>query len=468
MSGNPKQVDYHKVSPTLPPKYRYMQVFPSNLPNASIAGLTQNSVPIQFKIPGGVVFNFAQSKLGYCIDAAAQANLQYTWIVDDCLAPFMNVQLADGNGTLMVDMQYAQRWSKLSDKLYSDRTEFMTRSPSDLSYPSNVVAGSNVAVPITTVTAPNVYNYPAQITANQGFGFASYAEPKYFAIGAVANSAANPATGALAVAKYIKLGHLRNTLFERDVNLYFGQSSVYLNLTTAPLSTFVFSTLSATVMNTPIATTAAVNLNQLCLYLAVEDNQLIRDSVIQKYNHGGINLRSDYLAPYQNLITGPAAQVGFEIPQQKAKLKRIINGIFAPTQTVGGLTDAQNVNGAKLTTYQSTIGDKQLQNYLVSCLFSTNALLLQGDYRENEQYLRNSILGGIGQYQTNFMHIDDFSGFDAITHNEERANEETGIDLNVPRHYQIAMTLPNNQVALHTWAILSKDLHVGPDGIAWM
>jgi len=93
------------------------------------------------------------------------------------------------------------------------------------------------------------------------------------------------------------------------------------------------------------------------------------------------------------------------------------------------------------------------------------------DYVENERFLRDSVIQTVGQYAFTWAHIDDFSGDDALKHEGHHVSHDYGLDLDVPRNYMIKMKNPNaaaTPLAQYSFAVLSRTLHMGKDGIYWL
>jgi hypothetical protein len=206
------------------------------------------------------------------------------------------------------------------------------------------------------------------------------------------------------------------------------------------------------------------------LNLAVEDNALLANSVRAKYEASGINVRTDYISAFRNVCNTPLTNINLQIPQMAGtKLKRIMNCVYDSRETGGHTFSCHNLNGERITTYQTTIDSQTLQNAFVDCTFSTGVKIANSDYRENEKYVKDSVIQTIPMYQYNWVHIDSFDGDDSLKENHQ--NRDYGLDLDVPRNYLLQLNTPNapnTNLAEYSFCILSRMLHIGKDGIMFV
>ena len=462
MSALPKQVDYARnLSHAV--RYRNLAVPLAN--NASGTYVASNvSQLMQWKIPANVVINLARSTISYTVTMKGAGAAQYNYIVDDCFQIAQSLSMVTAQGIPLAEINDCARYTRIVDKYYTRHEEFISRENTDFSYPCRTLATSNLIVPVTLLA--NTYDYAAgaRVTA-----FVDYLEPRYFKNSTAVNTI-------LAVTKHQCLGDLRNTLFAQDKDLYFGDG-VYLNLQTAPVDTFAFSatgilSLSATAP-VPLAPDN-VTVSNIILNLAVEDNLLLSQSVMAKFRSGGIQVRTDFLSSVRNVLNSSTSNVSIQIPQNPhAKLKRIINSVYASAGTLGSAVDCQNINGEKIETYQTIMDAQPLQNTTLTCLMSNGSFLGNTDWRENQRFAKGSVIQGIPMYQYNWAHIDEFSGDDAIQSGPEATqNDDNGLTLDVARTYQLNMTTPRatnaNSYAQYSFMVISKNLLLSEAGIAFV
>ncbi|MDR3478663.1 MAG: hypothetical protein P4M14_11605, partial [Gammaproteobacteria bacterium] len=419
----------------------------------------------QWKLPAGVVSNLAKSTISYTVDTVAQGAGLYTFLADDCFSIANQLTLVTSTGIPIADVQFANRYSKCVDKYYTRHEDFASRGMVDLSYPCNSAVTANPIPQIpSAVLTSNCFGLPVGAPINNGI--MPYREPQYYFVNPTANTTSQ-------ICKYIKLGHAgRNTLFEQDKDLYFGDS-MYLNLQTAPVATMGFSSTSNTAVAGALALTGAVTVSNILLNLAVEDNAVLAESVKAKFNSPeGITLRTDFLLNLKNAISAVNANVMVQVPQQSnTHLKRIINCFYNATESTNTMYDAQNLNGNKVLNFQTTMDSQPLQYIRLSSAFSVAGAVAQTDYRDNERFIKGSVIQSVPTYSVNFAHIDDFSGDDSIMNNDIEANKEYGLDLNVSRNYLLSLNCPNavgTPLSQYSFCVLSRTLHMSKNGIMFI
>ena len=472
MSGLPRQVDYHRNIQDAA-IYKTLRVPLSSNTASAVAPATNASTLLQWKLPAGVVVNLSKSTISYNVKMNGPgATPKFNVFADDNFQIANSLQLVSGNGLVIADVPYCNRYTKIVDKYYTRRADFMSRGNVDVGYPSNSLVDKN---PIHQATAPfiaandNTYGLPIAVGATQDSAFVDYSEPRYFKVGGD--------TLALGVAKYQCLGDVgRNTLFEQDKDIYLGESC-YLNLNTAPVDNWAFVSSSATVLKAGATSTAcaagAVSITNIMLNLAVEDNAVIAQSVLAKFHSaGGIELHTDFIYAVRNALNSSTSNVTVQVPQQaNSKLKRIINCAYNATETLCRGFDCHDLNGEKILNYQSTMDSQPLQNTLIDCAFSTSTTIANQDFRENEKFFKGAIIFGVPMYAYNWAVLDDFSGDESIERGIEYQNHEAGLDLNMSRNYLMQMSTPLAgalNIAFYSFCVISKVLRITPNGIAFV
>ena len=468
-SALPKQVDYQR-NINHSARYKYLQVLLSNNSTGSFVA-TSASIPLQWKLPAGVTVNLSKSSISYTLTVAGVAS-NYTWVADDCFSICNQLTLTTSTGIPIADIPFCNRYTKTVDKFYTRRESFFSRANVDLSYPTNSLASANY-IPQIPALAVGVGVNTYGITPNVAIpnGFANYREPQYYVQSELATN--------LTLSKYVKLGDIgRNTLFEQDKDLYFGDT-VYLNFQSAPADAIAMKSNAVNSMGgglsaTAITSSGAITIANIQLNLAVEDNAVLANSVRAKFDAEGINLRTDYLTSVKSLINSVNSNIAITIPQQSnTKLKRIINCVYDSNESLNKMYDSQNLNGCKVLTFQSTMDSQPLQYIFLNSAFSTPGVSANTDYRDNEKFIVGSELQGVPMYQLNWAHIDDFSGDESIKNGNElnESNRDYGLDLDVSRNYLFRCTAPNAvtiPLSQYSFCVLSRTLHMSNKGIMFI
>ena len=154
MSGLPRQVDYHRNIQDAA-RYKTLRVPLSSNTASAVAPATNASTLLQWKLPAGVVVNLSRSTISYNVKINASAvAARCNVFADDNFQIANSLQLVTGNGLVEADVPYCNRYSKIADKYYTRRSDFMSRGNVDVGYPSNTLAPAN---PINQVSVPFVF-----------------------------------------------------------------------------------------------------------------------------------------------------------------------------------------------------------------------------------------------------------------------------------------------------------------------
>ena len=461
MSKLPAQVDYH-IDRVDSRRYKTLTIPLTNNASGSYIA-SNNSQKLQFQLPSGVVFNPKRSWISYNINAALLAG-NATFVARDSFQICSSLDVTTALGVTIAKISNCAKFTKIADKYYGKMEDFITRSALDMQYPTNDVVANNV-VPTYAVPA-NLYGLPA---GGNG-GLVPFKEPKYFINGAMATD--------FKAAFAMKLGDIgHSTILEQDKDIYF-KETVYLNLMTAPVDSFAFNSTSIAIPTggTSLAAGALV-VSNIQLNLAVEDNAVLANSVIEKFNTSGFRLRVDYVDTVTTPINSTQAQVNINVPQLAGtKLKRIINSVFNATESGMTSQDCSNFAGVagaapcKILSYQTVMDSQPLQNNIVDCSFSDGLHVGNNDYSENESFIQGSVVNGLGMYMYNWVHIDDFAGDDSMISSYELTNHDTGLPLDVSHSYILRLKTPNavaTALTLYSFIVTSRILHFGPQNVTW-
>jgi hypothetical protein len=256
---------------------------------------------------------------------------------------------------------------------------------------------------------------------------------------------------------------------------------------TAPVDSFIFFSTSASIPTAGAGnlTAGKVVISNIVLNLFVEDNLVLSNSVIEKWQKDGLKIRTDYVDTITTPINTTTAQININIPQLGgAKLKRIINCAFNSVESGATSQDCMNIGGdgtiagtgqyyCKIASYQTMMDSQLLQNNIIDCTFSDAGHVGNTDYAENECFIQGSVINGLGMYMYNWAHIDDFSGDDSILNNVDLTNHDTGLSLANSRSYTLKLKTPNAATALYnltlySFIITSKVLNLSPAGAMWI
>ena len=152
-----------------------LQVPLSNNPTGAINPVTNTSTMQQFKLPSGVPVNLSRSMISYTMTVAASVG-RASWVADDCFQIAQQLSLTTAQGINAADVPFCNRYSKVVDKYFVDRSDFTSRGSVDLQYPSDSLIAAN---PINTIDSAfmtaNTYGLP--VAADKDSGFVNYIDP---------------------------------------------------------------------------------------------------------------------------------------------------------------------------------------------------------------------------------------------------------------------------------------------------
>ena len=263
--------------------------------------------------------------------------------------------------------------------------------------------------------------------------------------------------------KQYQLGMLSDTILGMDRDLFM-PTDLYLRLNVfAPK--LGFNSTSPTVPLTGSANlNASVTFNNVVLFLAIEQNAYIVDSIKSKFHQGGLKLQIPYTMSFRN-NTSAAGQVGVQISMNRGygkALKKITHTLFNNTETGNTAYDCSNWNGSKVTSYSTYINSRKLQDQDLSALQPSGTSVNQDDWLFNKKFYADSSLVNGGQYQMFWTHTDSFAEpQDRMTVPDENVND--GLPIVEPIIWQFNGTAVS-ALNHYTFATFLRDVSITPSG----
>lgn len=275
------QIFYKQVN-EFSPRYKYIKINMSNIMGNTVSVTPTGNTQVQFKMPYNTVFNLAKSKLVTLVPIQSQTTNTTSQIVADCW-PFGNqtVSFETGNGLALCSLSEASKFTKIVRKTTLPLTEFLTRDYTNYPYPSNVTG--------TTTTNQ---------TGLGTVGSVAYLENQYY----------DQVTGAANnVPIMYELSNFSHTILSLDKDQYYGVNDMYFKYTIGGVNLWAYQTSTAAAGAGTIATLNPVigSLQNVYLYLAVEQNPLIIDQIVSQYQSSGLKFLIDY--PIVTKVTVPAS-----------------------------------------------------------------------------------------------------------------------------------------------------------------
>ncbi|RZI45300.1 hypothetical protein [Candidatus Finniella inopinata] len=413
----------------------------NNLTGNSTTITATSSQVLEFKLPTSV-YNLSRSFLQYEVDIPAGGAGNFSWINGDCLEIATNAYFGTAGGLDLCNLNFVNRYTKVARKFRTKLQDFLANDSTSQLKPCN---------------SANTANYPPILAAPLA-SCPSFIAPKLLDDPSGSNAAAS-------FYRQFPLSGVVDTVFALDKDLFFPQE-MYARFTLGPANQFTFISASATnPASTPAPVAAAVTVQQIYLYLAVEQNQLIVDSVMNKVLTSGLRMNIPYTTAFRN-SAGAAGATNVTIPltsQYGKKLKRMIWTVWSPTEQANTAMDCSNYNGAKITTYNTYIDNRQLQDQPITTAVSALGSIGNSDWLENQRFCADSAVLNKEVYSYSWFHVDQF--YEPVD-NALADNFDDGLDMNVNRQWQLQANAAA-AVTHYCFATFVREITIGANGVVY-
>jgi hypothetical protein len=432
------------------PKYRFLRLPLNNITGSSTTISATSTQLLEFKLPN-TVYNLAQSFLGYSIttpDVTGRVN----WVQEDSFDIASNVYFGNASGLDVCNLSYASKYIKMARKIKTKFQDFVSNDTLSALYPSNALASNNYC-PVDNQSNLNPAAYK---------GVINYTEPRYVVQGASGDGAG---AGVFLRHRQYPLHGIVDTIFAVDKDLYI-PTDMYIRITAGGANQFSFTSGSTTEPSTTASTiTTDLTLSNIYLYLAVETNQLIIDSVINKVLSDGIKLNIPYTVSFRNSqANGTVANINLQLSSQYGKtLKQIMHTVWHGTEQYNTTLDCGNYNGSKIQRYNTFMNSRQLQDSNIVC--NNSIIANYDDWRENERFIRGSVIANRNIYAMNWFHLDRWYEDNNGTLIAEE-NRVDGFDMSKgPALWQLQATTASGAWNHYTFATFNRDIVIDRQGI---
>ena len=459
MSEIAKELDYQKRTFSHP-QYKLNKVLQQSGGQAvSISG-GGGQVSI-FEIPAQVV-NFAKTQLYYTMtpteDQVAGPANGANWIPKDCASEIASIQLYTRGGVYLVNLGYNQNYTKVVPKAETSVDEYLAY---DIGGDTTIEDGlsrfirrSNSLASSSTKTAIAPYAKRNDNTsASLHYTEHQYCEPGVLYDGA--NAGNTPV-----ITRCCPLSHFKNTILACDKDLYFGEVLI-LRIEWSPVNRIGWlgsSVTNPTTDSEPI--TVDVGLTNLALYVAVEKDQEIINSLMSKVQ-SGFQMLCPYVHGYKTNLQNASQSLSLRFNRGHGeRLMKIYHAPFNNTETTHLAYDHNNLADAKVLSYYTMLNNSRLQEFNVD----TSA---DEDYMILKDLLEGSVIQNNNIYKYNWFHVEDFAGLD-LKDSQGPFNKRAGLDLSVEQKYDIYMTTAGNALNHYSFAVTQRMLTISPAGIEFV
>lgn len=488
------QVDYKKSS-LVHPEYKYSKIY-QQTGSQDVTVTTAGNAESVFELPAQVI-NFAKSVLSCVITPDAGA--AYTYAHMDCVAPIRQIQLYTRNGVYMVDVNRANEYTKVVWKPETKLSEFLDMPNHDAgdgwgNYLQKcnvdnkvgfgaastdrtlalITAGATSAVTAATEvaidTAINVAKAQIQSKLNTyiaqpatasrryndslvvaGTGTSSpvnvpYTEAKYFAVGGTG-------TATPVINVKLPLGILYDTILALDKDFYFGEV-LYLRVVWEASTKVFFAGVDAKApAATPTAFLGSYAISALQLFLCLEQNQEIKNSLMEQVLSNGMDVLVPYVHTAMNVITGSTPFVSNKYNRGHGqRLLKVYQAIFANSESAN-TAFANSTTGNTLTSYYTTRNNQREQEYDIT-------IANDEDWMIHKDMLKDSAILNANVYHYNWFHLHDYCG-------GTKANDmiKSGLPLDIEQKIDFNPTVVTGPFRYVTFAISQRVLSISRNGI---
>lgn len=397
----------YKSSDVKVPRYRYARIVLNNITSGQVAFQPTSITLLEWRLPASTVFNLGKSFVSCQLPIAAGAAGQYTVIQegDGCL--FRQCYFGNGSGLGIVDLQFTDAYVSASRPSGTCLKDHLTRDQLQEFYPCRQAATTNIFP----------FSLDGLLAGTANSGVVPQLEHQHVVVGPL------PATQ-YSISRYWPLNSVKKSILSDDKDLVFGQD-MYLRLWTNMLQRIAFYTTTPANPNVAAnftAITTSATASNIYLFLAIEENLEIRNSLLASLSSGSVRMQIPYTYAYRFSSPGNNAVANVSLTLTKAYGKGVRSIMYVPmnAQEYNQYAfDHSNVNGTKVNTFQSSMDGRPLIDYVMNCYnpYSTvvptgivwaGAPTIADDWRENMKYLQDTAVLSYPCYQSKWFNCDSW------------------------------------------------------------
>ena len=430
-----------------------MKIPLNNITTSTISIGPSSSTTLEWKLPTRV-YNLARSYISYNLHVDKQGAGNFAWTHEDVFELGNSITFGSAGGIDLVNLQWLQNYTKIARKLTTPLEDYLSNDNMSGLYRSNTTADLNIF--------PGGLN---RINGPSYKGTDTYLEPKV--------AQASAADTALDRYRQYPLGALSGTLFGVDRDFY-SPVEQYLRIQAGTGDKMSFVSTSTLQPDAGAASSSGgtgITLNNVYLYLAIEQNTVIEQSLMERYMAGGLSFSIPYTTAFRNTGGAANSQTNIQIQlsnQYGKRLKHITHTVWNPQEKFNTAYDCANYNGEKIAMYQTFLDTIPLQDRILSCNGSIGTSVNSDDWLENKKFLeKRSAIVSKPHYSINWFHRDQFYE----PHTEAGAmpdvNMDEGLVMDTPKQWQISATIPNgglDNLVHYTYAEFAREIQITPAG----
>lgn len=431
------------------PAYKYRRI-PATTGTGDFTIGPATSNRIEFEIPS-VVFNPSKSQVRFTIKFPC-VNGKYRWIRKDCPAFITQAQLRIINGqALLMDLPHAAPYlhtmlpigTTLQEGTTRGRVRRQLLNADGFENMTGVAGGMFDSTKTCHCVGPKRTDLAfavdfdaktfdvAQSEVRRADG--SHYESPFESVQVTRSQLGEANTNADETIRFdISLSDFKKTFLDRDKDTYIGER-LLLSLLIGPTEFLTWTGDSlfnpATV---PIPNAASLTVSDFYLNLAIEDDPVIAQDVIDTYLAKG-----GFVFPYPYTVKqarGTTAQnINFSLSRGWGEsINCIVHTVSNPMEQKNTALDNSNLNWVgegktdlenavlefgpkRITRYRTSLNNSPLQNYDLEC-----SKIKADDWNHNHDFVKDKMFAGHDAFRSNWFHMDNFSssqpGDDDVEH----------------------------------------------------
>lgn len=401
---------------------------------------------LTYEISANTPFNLAKSYLNFVINPSAPGAGLANWVPVDVVSSIREIYVQTRNNIVLAYIPFADTYSKMVMKQDISITEL-------LSYDEALDnAGSfNGLSRCDVLQASNIrYDNTA--------GSLSFTEPKYLLVASALNTAGP------VVNNRIPLNIYRNTILSLDKDLLFPET-IQIKVVFNGSGRIGWLSNSITVPNTGLTNMTSVVLTNPFLYLQVEKNPQVVDSLKQKVNSAeGLKVLFDYVYNSRQSLSGTFQSTSIKMNRNNGlTCRKILYALNNGTEATNTTFDISNVSGAKYTDFYDALNNVRLIDY--------NLTVAQNeDYMLNRELLKGAIASQSSNiyYYSAVFQRDFGDNVPKADESWELQNQLQGLDLSDEQKYDMNFTTVAGTYIHYIYFVCQKVLTISTSGISVM
>jgi len=356
---------------------RMSKVLPLN--GQSVTLLAGNSTSeVQIELPNKC-YNLARSTLDFKVSVPLTSSVVNR--LHTLGQSFINrITLATREGVSLMDLRECDKYTRAVAPVATRLSDLQCK-PNAVGSLTDLIAGTKgkghfVAMSNTLATATPAAGHSVNGTRIAAGGATpeapdiSYTEFQY--------TTQSTSAGAMFLNASIPLNELYHSICSVDRVMYFGQSllmTVYFN----GLGKIGFGTALIGDYANQTAIASAVVVSDIKLYVAVETNPVIISGLVQQVQSNGLQMIVPYVYGYKFVSpSGSSSSVQQRLNAGHGqRLLNVYHAVYHATDSGSTAMDLSNVSAAKVVSFQTSLDNQYLQEFIPSCALSEDYEILQ-------------------------------------------------------------------------------------------